>query len=399
MGHTIAVKNLVEDLKMGDAADERPKVMYVGPYDLTYESETKTMYNVFRDLYFAIESAAERVYWLTGEISRSHVDELHSMYPKLSLVRVAAPLHRLAGRFFHILAGVRLVRREGISIVTNIAGSISFGFDAAVIGKMTGARVVVRVSGNEVASRRFSGAHRGVSGIIRHAADVVGQRFAVALADAVVVMSPLEQQRIQTLTRTPGKVFCCPRGIEMRKPSSTMRRHENQAHQVVLFVGRNSLEKGPDIVMGAAERLRPRSDIHFRIVGAYFAGDRRKEGNLEFLGYVDPREMNVVYDNADLLVMPSRTEGLPQVLLEALAAGLPVIGSPAVRDALPSSEHGVVASDATPDALAEKVICLLGNPAVLQQRSQLGRAFVEKHYDRDVMSRRYRAVLLGMDDK
>ncbi|HZO90025.1 MAG TPA: glycosyltransferase [Chthonomonadaceae bacterium] len=116
---------------------------------------------------------------------------------------------------------------------------------------------------------------------------------------------------------------------------------------VALFVGRLTEQKDPGLLLRALSRL----DSVDACAHALIAGDGPLRGELEreaqqlgiagrvrFLGHW--RDVPGLLAAADALVMPSRFEGLPLAVLEAMAVGLPVVGcdAPGVRDAV---EHGV----------------------------------------------------------
>ena len=105
----------------------------------------------------------------------------------------------------------------------------------------------------------------------------------------------------------------------------------------ILLVG--SLEqryKGFDLVFYAYSKIRNKFDnIKILVIGdgcykeelEYLAAELRIKQNVSFLGKVSREEVFVYMDNSDLFIMPSRTEGLPRALIEAMARGMPAIGS------------------------------------------------------------------------
>lgn len=101
---------------------------------------------------------------------------------------------------------------------------------------------------------------------------------------------------------------------------------------VVLFVGRLSRHKGIkrlEKVMPAVLRERP--DIHFVFVGdpqSPPSVPRDNDENVTVVGRIPPERMPHYYTRADIVVLPSLTEGLPLVLIESLLSGTPVIASP-----------------------------------------------------------------------
>lgn len=106
---------------------------------------------------------------------------------------------------------------------------------------------------------------------------------------------------------------------------------EKNYSKIVLFVGRISKMKGLDILFKAAN-LYEKEDILTLIVGD---GDYKEElnkikddlelKNIVFLGNRSHKELNDIYNIADVLVLPSRKEALPMVIIEALACGTPVV--------------------------------------------------------------------------
>lgn len=80
----------------------------------------------------------------------------------------------------------------------------------------------------------------------------------------------------------------------------------------------------------------------------------------------------------DLFVLPSHTEGLPLTILEAMAAGRPVVGTAVggIPEAVRHGETGFVVPPRDPRRLAEAVIDVLANPALAKSMGEAGRASV-----------------------
>jgi glycosyltransferase involved in cell wall biosynthesis len=110
------------------------------------------------------------------------------------------------------------------------------------------------------------------------------------------------------------------------------------------FIGRHDRQKGVDVLLDTIERFAL-PNIHFDIVGARVLNpaDSRAEPNrpnVTFHGWLSRAETIELLANVDGVVMPSRWDAAPIVALEAMRAGLPVIGSN--RGALPEIiQHGV----------------------------------------------------------
>ena len=120
------------------------------------------------------------------------------------------------------------------------------------------------------------------------------------------------------------------------------------------------------------------------------------EENLEFVGLKKREEFLV---DIDLMVLTSVSEGLPFVILESFAAGIPVVSSDvgACRELIdgkttenPALGHaGLITSIAQPEETARALIKLLQNSGL---RKEMGKAGLERakiHYDQDSVVRRY----------
>jgi glycosyltransferase involved in cell wall biosynthesis len=101
-----------------------------------------------------------------------------------------------------------------------------------------------------------------------------------------------------------------------------------------LFVGRFAFNKGIDVLMAVARRLVQEGrtdDFRFQLVGdGPLLADYRAMGlpaNVELMGRVDDTGLDTLYRACDVLVLPTRFEGMPTVVLEAMVRARPIIVS------------------------------------------------------------------------
>jgi glycosyltransferase involved in cell wall biosynthesis len=179
---------------------------------------------------------------------------------------------------------------------------------------------------------------------------------------------------------------------------SAPRARRQNARARIIFVGTLAqLYKAPDVLIDAFATCQTHLDAELVIVGSgryqhelEGRAKAHKVGDcVHFCGQLtDPVDVRSELDRADLFVLPSRQEGLPRAMIEAMARGLPCIGStvggiPELLDA----EHMVPPGDAL--ALARKIHDVLGDPLRMARMSarNLRKA---REYRHDVLSERRR---------
>lgn len=194
-------------------------------------------------------------------------------------------------------------------------------------------------------------------------------------ADAVIAVSRLVEQRcVRQYGVDPGKVRVVHNAVERAAagdaPQGLVRREKT-----VLFLGRVTLQKGPDYFVEAARRvLDVDPDVTFLLAGAGDMVPRLIERSADlgigsrmlFTGFVDRDEVARLYTLADVFVMPSVSEPFGLVALEAMDRGVPVILSrqsgvgEVVRHALKVDFWDV-------DDLADKILCALAYPSLRRE--------------------------------
>lgn len=181
-------------------------------------------------------------------------------------------------------------------------------------------------------------------------------------------------------------------------------RREESDRITVLFVSRLISGKGLQYLIpalpGIEERVRRETGRSVRLV---IVGDGPYRADLEeltakagagglvrFEGRKDREQVRRYYQAADLFVLPSLSEGMPNVVLEAMASGLPVVMTPCEGSSELVTDNGVIAPlERFPDALAR--VCIDGEARRRMGRSSLHR--VETHFRWEGIASRYLSVL------
>lgn len=161
-----------------------------------------------------------------------------------------------------------------------------------------------------------------------------------------------------------------------------------------LFVGRHDRVKG--LVELHRALVTGRLDAaEFHFVGPIPERDQLRAPHCIYHGCLsDPARLQARFDNADVLLCPSHAEGMPTVILEALARGLAVIATDvgAVRSMVDAS-NGIVLERPDPNAIAEAILRLIAAPeGLLQAMKQASLAKAPQFGWRCVTARTIEAV-------
>ncbi|TSC83078.1 MAG: hypothetical protein G01um101419_278 [Parcubacteria group bacterium Gr01-1014_19] len=125
---------------------------------------------------------------------------------------------------------------------------------------------------------------------------------------------------------------------------------------------------------------------HDRLAGlANAVSGKNPNATVRFLGHVSPDDIPEVLGAAQVFVRASRSEGLGNSFLEAMAAGVPVIGTRVggIPDFLIDEETGLFVEVDNPKDLAEKILSLKNDPALRERLSHNGKKLVKEKYSWD----------------
>ena len=178
---------------------------------------------------------------------------------------------------------------------------------------------------------------------------------------------------------------------------------------IVGFLGSLSERKGVGrlleaITEFAGEERESGDSLEFHVGGDGPLADTvrdtsRKSTVLEYWGFVPQEEIQSFYNMLSLLVLPTESEGLPNVALEAMACGTPVLATSVggLPDIIEDGETGFLMEDNDPETIRENIKRALSHPE-REQISANARELIEKEYRFESAVKRYEYILGKQSD-
>jgi L-malate glycosyltransferase len=253
----------------------------------------------------------------------------------------------------HLRAFVRWCRTHRPAIVhtTELYSNI-FGLPAAAL-----ARVPIRI-----ANRRELNPNKT-------AAQIALQRAAYTVAHQVVANSRAAAERLQQERVPLRKIALVPNGLDTGRFTARVARGRLRR---VIIVANLRAEKGHDVLIEAARDVLQRfPDARFEIVGA---GPQREsliervrarevQHAFTFLGHREDVPDRLAA--ADIFVLPSRSEAFPNAVVEAMAAGLPIVASAVggIMELIADDGTGLLVPPDDPASLAARLRELMADPS------------------------------------
>ncbi len=292
-----------------------------------------------------------------------------------------------------LLGLVRLIRQQGVALIH--AHEFYMSGMGALASRLTGVPLVITVHGKGYYPDR------------RRRRTIY--RLAAAQAKGVVAVSQdLRQHFCQTVGFPAKHVRVIYNGIRHRTISDTTRdpillesAGIPRAAKIVGTLGNLYQVKGHLYLIRAARIiLQYRPDSHFIILGRGAEECALKaeakalgiQNRLHLLGYRDDASRWLA--TMDVFTLPSLSEGLPLSLLEAMAAGIPAVvtGVGGMPEVIHDGETGFIVPPRNPEAMAEKILYLLEDPAVAAGLAAAGRSQVRQRFSLEAMVRQYTSL-------
>ncbi|HXW67042.1 MAG TPA: glycosyltransferase family 4 protein [Thermoplasmata archaeon] len=212
------------------------------------------------------------------------------------------------------------------------------------------------------------------------------RRATLRRADRIVALTHVEADALARDGVDERRIRVIPNGVDLDEFSARAPRPAGPEDPIVLFVGRLYPEqKGIETLVEAFASLARTRAARLRLVGEDWGGlaaaeriarERGIAGRLTATGPVPRAALLGEYARADLLVLPSRFEPFGIVLLEAMAAGLPVVASRVggIPEVVADGRTGLLVPPGEPGPLAEAIGSLLDDPIRASRLGAAGRA-------------------------
>lgn len=225
-------------------------------------------------------------------------------------------------------------------------------------------------------------------------------RTSLSWASELVVLSQYWHGMVSKLVRN-RPIHIVPNGVETRHAQPPTRRGEPPLK--VLTIGTLGQRKGYFDIIEAAARLRGHIvPFHFLFAGpdedpetGHALRERVAALGLtecvSFLGAVGREEKWRLLAEADIFVLPSYGENLPNAILEAMAAALPIICTPvgALPEMLNEDEHALFVPLGDIEALAHALIRCESSPELRAAMGEYNREEVTTRYEFEAIARRF----------
>jgi len=223
------------------------------------------------------------------------------------------------------------------------------------------------------------------------------QKLVVNEAMRIIAVSrEIKHSLVKDLGSDTGKITTVSCGVDSTVFRPIKDKHELRKvlnlpkdRPLVLFVGSLSYRKGVDIISKCAELL---PNVNFVFVGN---GNLRTDlPNCTFVGPKPNRELRLWMNACDVFLLPSRSEGLPVVILEACSCGLPVIAAEVggIPDMITNGENGFIVKTHNPEDYAEVVKDSLADKQKLNLIGINARELVRRNYDNRVIANKIKSI-------
>jgi glycosyltransferase involved in cell wall biosynthesis len=297
-----------------------------------------------------------------------------------TLVREVNPIKDLIA----LIVLYRHVRRGGYPIVhTHSSKAGILGRWAAWLAGLAGTRPAI------VHTVHGWGHHERQHPLVRRIF-IASERITARITDKLIVVSPLNTDKgLADGIGTPDKYVTIRSGIDLdrfrnpTRPRDDVRRELGVPSEapVIGTVTRLSDQKAPlDFVAAAGKVVEQSPHVHFVVVGD---GPLRKEveaaiaarslsGRVHLTGL--RRDVPELMHSFDVFALSSLWEGLPRVLPQAMAAGLPIVATAVDgnAEAITDGVNGFLTPPGDPEAFADALVSLLENPNLVREFGEAG---------------------------
>jgi len=221
-------------------------------------------------------------------------------------------------------------------------------------------------------------------------------RKTLSLPHKVIVLSPSWGKFLESLL-PKNRIAVVENFVDLSQFHTYVRKYDAPERPItVLFVGgAGAIEKGLyDTINAARLVLKQYKDILFVFVACSnmkelgtFIEKEAMASHIKLLGYLHGDEKLRIFFESDIFILPSYGEGLPITILEAMAAGLPVIATSvgAIPEIIEDGKNGFLTEPGDHVGLAKKILKLARDIKLRQEIGKNNLAKIERQYGKDLI--------------
>jgi glycosyltransferase involved in cell wall biosynthesis len=277
---------------------------------------------------------------------------------------------------FLVAMFIAVVRAGRTAAVLHANWSIS-GVIVGFVGWLLGRPVITTLRGEDVTRARRSLISRLLLRCCLHFSDQV-----------VAVSESITQHLRDDYPRYATRVQFVPNGVrdELLRIPVERSRHGGLR---LLTVGSLIPRKGIETIIRSLAICLPETRVNLTVVGAgplkshleRLVHDLGCTGHVQFVGAVPPGQLRPYFAQADVFILASFSEGRPNVVLEAMAAALPVVASriEGVTELIRNGKEGLLFDAGDPRQLAEKIGRFSSDPAMRYRLGRSGRNYITRN--------------------
>lgn len=347
--------------------------------------------------------------WVEKQIDGKHITILRT-YAYPALHRSFA--HRVINFFSFMVSSFLIgLRVKKVDLVWGTSPPIFQGLTAWAIARLKGVPFLFEV-------RDLWPAFAVAVGVLRNPILIRLskwlERFLYRHANQVVVNSPGFIKHVQS--HGAHSVDLVPNGTDtsMFTPAvdghSFRQKHGLEQKFIALYAGAHGLSNDLGVLLDAAKSILPRPDISIVLIGdgkdkpaLQSRVSRENLDNVLFLPPIPKVEMPSALSAADACIAILKPLELykttyPNKVFDYMAAGKPVILAidGVIRDVIESAGAGIPVPPGDPGALADAILALADNPGLAHRMGQQARDYVEIHFDRVSLARKFNDILVKL---
>jgi glycosyltransferase involved in cell wall biosynthesis len=248
--------------------------------------------------------------------------------------------------------------------------------------------------------------HGGINDYGRHVLVNALAKNALQKCGAVLVFTMKDKKIIDSMNCIESKIL--PNAVVVRDFEPTKDKPPVTAKEpVILFMSRFLAEKGVYELINAIECIVGASEpARFVLAGdgperQGMEAECKKRGigkSVVFTGYLGYQDVVRAYKSADIFVLPSYSEAMPMTILQALAAGLPIVStrSGAIPEIVTEGVSGFLVDPKNAAQLADRITALLRDASLRREMGKVNLQLAWKYYDISVLINQLKQLYMAL---